>query len=270
MIESTLRRAPLALNRHSAVPFHYQFKRMLLDQITSGALPPGARLPTEREYAAQLGVSLAPIRQALGELARQGYVERVKSRGTFVRRRKIDQKITALSSFTDSMHQTGLPVGVRVLRLERCRPSKEIAARLRLSGHEMVVALQRLCLLEEEPVALLRSWLPAAMFPNLEGHSFADRSLYHLLEEEYGCRLRRAESYIEVCPADEESSALLASGLGAPLIRVESVTYEWHDHAVEYVEVLYRADRYRFFMESRREEGGGVTYNGYFGEPSAM
>ncbi len=267
MITSQPINSVFMLNRQSAVPFHYQFKRMLLDQIISGDLPPGTRLPTEREYARQIGVSLAPIRQALGELAQQGYIERVKSRGTFVRQRKIDQKITALSSFTDSMHQTGLPVGVEVLRLERQRPPQGIATKLGLSGHDMVVALQRRCSLEGEPITLLRSWLPAAMFPNLEGHRLEDRSLYHLLEAEYGCMLRRAESYIEVCPADEEGSALLSVGLGTPLIRVESVTYEQHDRVVEYAEVLYRADRYRFFIESRREEDGIITCNGYFGHP---
>jgi GntR family transcriptional regulator len=257
MIESVASKALFRLNRQSAMPFHYQIKRMLLDQIAAGILSPGTRLPTEREYAEQLGVSLAPIRQALGELARQGYVERVKSRGTFVCKRKIDQKITALSSFTECLHQTGLPVSVEVLRLERCRPPKYIAIRLGLSGRDPVVALQRRCCVEREPTALLSSWLPSAMFPNLEAHSFTDRSLYQLLESEYACALTRAETYIEVGPVEDESS-LLAVDPGMPLIRVESVAYDRRERAVEYVEMWYRADRYRFFIESRKEESDSI------------
>ncbi|HZS90675.1 MAG TPA: GntR family transcriptional regulator [Chloroflexota bacterium] len=266
MLNAPAGRTTLALNRQSAVPIYHQFKRMVLDQIISGDLPPGARLPTEHEYARQLGVSLAPIRQALRELAQLGYVERVKSRGTFVRQRKIEQKITVLSSFTDSMHQMGLPVRLEVRRLERCRPSTEVATQLNLTGRDMVVVLQRRCFLEQEPLALLQSYLPAAIFPHLEQHDFGARSLYHLLEEEYGCVLTRAESCIDVCPADEERSALLAVSLGAPLIRVESLTHRHDDQVVEYVEVLYRADRYRLFIESRREEDGIITSNGYFGQ----
>jgi len=105
------------------------------------------------------------------------------------------------------------------------------------------------------------------MFPHLEQHDFSDRSLYHLLEEEYDCVLTGAASCIDVWPADEERSAVLAVSLGSPLIRVESVTHRRDGQAAEYVEVLYRADRYRFFIESRREGDGIITSSGYFGQP---
>ncbi|MGH2411011.1 MAG: GntR family transcriptional regulator, partial [Chloroflexota bacterium] len=225
------------LDRQSLVPIHYQFKKMLLDQILSGHLPPGTQLPTEGEYARRFGVSLAPIRQALGDLAQQGYIERRTRRGTFVRQRKIAQKIASLSSFTDAMHETNLPVAVEVLRLELLRAPKDRAAMLGLPESEPVVFLERRCSLDREPAALLRSWLPATRFPDLESRILADRSLYHLLENEYDCLMRRAESYFEVCPATHETSALLAIGPGLSVIRVESVTYDQHDRAVEYVEI---------------------------------
>jgi len=258
----------IMLDRQSLVPIHYQFKKMLLDQILSGQLPPGAQLPTEGEYARQFGVSLAPIRQALGDLAQQGYIERRTRRGTFVRQRKVAQKIASLSSFTDAMHETNLAVSVEVLGLELLWAPKDTAARLGISESDRVVFLQRRCSLDREPAALLRSWLPAMLFPNLESRSLEDRSLYHLLEEDYGCVMQRAESYFEVCPATHETSSRLAIGLGISLIRVESVTYDQHDRAVEYVEVFHRADRFRFFIESHREGDGKVTKNGYFAHPS--
>ncbi|MGH2411998.1 MAG: UTRA domain-containing protein, partial [Chloroflexota bacterium] len=105
--------------------------------------------------------------------------------------------------------------------------------------------------------------------PDLESRILADRSLYHLLENEYDCLMRRAESYFEVCPATHETSALLAIGPGLSVIRVESVTYDQHDRAVEYVEIFHRADRFRFFIESRREEDGKIARNSYFG-PSSL
>ncbi|HXT37315.1 MAG TPA: GntR family transcriptional regulator, partial [Chloroflexota bacterium] len=155
----------MMLDRQSPIPIHYQFKKMLLDQILSGHLPPGAQLPTEGEYARQFGVSLAPIRQALGELAQQGYIERRTRRGTFVRRRKIAQKIASLSSFTDAMHETNLAVAVEVLQLESIQAPKELAARLGLSESEAVVFLQRRCSLDREPAALLRSGCPPTASP---------------------------------------------------------------------------------------------------------
>ncbi|KAA9148854.1 GntR family transcriptional regulator [Microbacterium lushaniae] len=55
----------------------------LLDEIQSGALPPGAVL-AEVEQATRLGVSRTPLREALGRLAADGLVEQASPRVTVV------------------------------------------------------------------------------------------------------------------------------------------------------------------------------------------
>jgi len=56
----------------------------LLRQIRSGVYPPGARLPSEKELAAQYGVSRITTKKAMDELAAGGYASRTPGRGTFV------------------------------------------------------------------------------------------------------------------------------------------------------------------------------------------
>jgi GntR family transcriptional regulator, transcriptional repressor for pyruvate dehydrogenase complex len=57
---------------------------MLERVLQQGQLPTGARLPSERELAAQLGVSRASVREAIHELTLKGLVERRPGRGTVV------------------------------------------------------------------------------------------------------------------------------------------------------------------------------------------
>ena len=57
---------------------------MLERVLQQGQLPAGARLPSERELAAQLGVSRASIREAIHELTLKGLLERRPGRGTVV------------------------------------------------------------------------------------------------------------------------------------------------------------------------------------------
>lgn len=52
--------------------------------IESGALTAGARLPTHREFAAELGVSVQTVTRAYAEAARRGLVSGQVGRGTFV------------------------------------------------------------------------------------------------------------------------------------------------------------------------------------------
>src|SRR4051794_34419592 len=67
-------------------PLHVTIAEQLAAAIASGALAPGDRLPPERHLAESLGVSRMTVRQALGDLERDGLLRRVVGRagGTFV------------------------------------------------------------------------------------------------------------------------------------------------------------------------------------------
>ena len=66
------------------IPLHHQVYLDLRSSLDRREWKPGDRLPTERELAARYGCSLITVRRALGELVREGRIERTRGRGTFV------------------------------------------------------------------------------------------------------------------------------------------------------------------------------------------
>jgi 2-aminoadipate transaminase len=74
----------IKLNRGGPQPLYTQLAQDILRRIRSGALPPGARLPTVRELALQLGVTRLTVHSAYSELQAGGWVEATVGRGTFV------------------------------------------------------------------------------------------------------------------------------------------------------------------------------------------
>lgn len=74
----------LRLDARPNVPLHQQISEGIKRRIASGALPVGARLPSSRDLAAQLGVSRATVELAYGNLAADGYVARRSAAGTRV------------------------------------------------------------------------------------------------------------------------------------------------------------------------------------------
>ena len=64
--------------------------RDLKEQIVSGKLAPGDRLPSEARLTSRYRVSRVVIRQALQILEDQGLIERERGRGTFVSQRVVD------------------------------------------------------------------------------------------------------------------------------------------------------------------------------------
>ena len=65
---------------------HILVREYVESRIRSGALKAGDRLPTESELMHLLDISRTPIRQALIELARDGWIYRIRGSGSYVKR----------------------------------------------------------------------------------------------------------------------------------------------------------------------------------------
>lgn len=244
-------RLAAAVHRHSPVPLHHQIKVAVLQGVEEGWLPPGEQLPRERELAAALGVSLAPVRQAMADLTKEGYVDRTRGKGTFVRDRKLVEKIQILGSFHDSVRLEGLDATVRVLGSDFIRPSHEIATALALRGRE-AWRLSRLALLDGEPLALLTAWLPPRYARGVRDLDLGAGSLYEALAEVHGLAMTSADNVVEVDRAGLGDAELLGLAPGSPVMRVIGITRNQQNRPVEYSDVLYRPERFRFAIESRR------------------
>jgi GntR family transcriptional regulator len=74
----------LTLSQASGVPFYRQIERQLTDRIRAGQLTPGTLLPSVRQLAAELLVSVITVKQAYTELEAAGLIASRQGRGTFV------------------------------------------------------------------------------------------------------------------------------------------------------------------------------------------
>ena len=91
----------------------------LLEELRTGRYAQTDRLPAEVDLAAELGVSRTVIRDALSEMERAGYIERVRGIGTVVNRSvlnlrsRLDQKLEyypLIRSFGSYPHADGIQI----------------------------------------------------------------------------------------------------------------------------------------------------------------
>jgi GntR family transcriptional regulator len=247
-----------AVHRHSPIPLHHQIKVAVLQGVEQGWLQPGEQLPRERELAEALGVSLAPVRQAMADLTKEGYVSRTRGKGTFVRDRKLVEKIQILGSFHDSVRRQGLDSTVQVLSSEFVKPPHEIATALALRSQD-AWCLRRLAMLEGEPLALLTAWLPPRYARGVIDRDLGEGSLYEALARAHGVEMTVADNVVEVDRAGLGDAELLGLVPGSPVLRVIGITRNQQDRPVEYSDVLYRPERFRFAIESRRAVPGSES-----------
>ena len=76
----------MKIDLDSSTAIYLQIAHHFRDLIVSGQLPPGRRLPPEREIAEEYRISRGTVRQAMNALVNEGLVERAVGKGTFVRK----------------------------------------------------------------------------------------------------------------------------------------------------------------------------------------
>jgi len=81
---TTMSKLPLQLSQASGVPFYRQIVDQMAELIRAGQILPDMRLPSFRELAPQLLVSLITVRRAYADLEAAGLIVRRQGEGTFV------------------------------------------------------------------------------------------------------------------------------------------------------------------------------------------
>jgi DNA-binding transcriptional regulator YhcF (GntR family) len=74
----------ITINNHSATPPFEQLRVQLVDQVQSGELAAGTRLPTVRKLAEDLGLAPNTVARAYRELEADHFIETRGRNGSFV------------------------------------------------------------------------------------------------------------------------------------------------------------------------------------------
>lgn len=112
---------------HSGVPIYRQLEEQVQRGVLSGTLAEGEKLPTVREVAAELGVNPMTVSKAYSHLEMEGWVERRRGVGLFVRPRPAasedEERLRVLAaSLREAAFcavQMGIPLGEALHVFER-------------------------------------------------------------------------------------------------------------------------------------------------------
>jgi GntR family transcriptional regulator len=227
-------------------PAHAQIEHWLSELIAGRRLVPGDKLPNEKEMAAALRVSRMTLRQALSSLENRGVVQRTPGRhgGTFIVEPRIDLDITGLPGFTQALWRGQVRASARLISATTVAASEAVAQALQVERGTPVHEVVRVRTARRQPLALERSYLPAASFPGLLDRPLRG-SLYAVLRRCYDRAPHTASELFEPHLADAAEAGLLGVGEGAALMLVERTAYSVAGEPVEFARDLFRPDRVR-------------------------
>ena len=226
-------------------------RQQVLDLIESLGI--GTAIPSERQLSADLGVSRLTLRAALDDLAREGYLVRRRGSGTYVQQPKISQELT-ITSFSDDMRRRGMEPGSRTLSMTTTHAGARLGRFLNVSPSEEIVVVKRLRLADGETMAIETLHIPETLVPGLTPKALTG-SFYDLLRDRYGVVIAGGTQAIEPTVTNEEESTALGVPLHSPAFLFERTSRDEAGRTVEFVQSVYRGDRYRIVTELSRRDG---------------
>lgn len=235
------------VDRDSRIPLYHQLKTWLIRQIESGELDPGTQIPPEMTLCSSLGMSRTTVREALNQLVAEGWLYRIRGVGTFVRDSQVEPTMARrLTSFAEDMQEQHIPHTSELLSREIVPASLHIAACLQIAPGAPVVHLERLGCTEGEPLVLADTYIAQELCPDIIDRELTDRSLYDVLEEEYGLVVAEARRTLEPALATPYEADKLEISPRDPIHLMKSVSYLASERPVEHSRLRFRGDRSRF------------------------
>ena len=235
------------INKELPVPFYYQIAQILREGVRDAmnSSEEEMALPSEAELCESFQVNRGTIRHALDQLEHEGLIYREKGRGTFIRRRRLELDLTALCSTTEDLQARGWEPGTTALEVTLISPRPHIRTNLHLAEGQLVWKIYRLRLANQEPISLQWAYIPAVLVPGLDPKNVGG-SLYYTLKNSFGIQLKTADEIIRTRAATIEEASLLEINEGDPVFDINRISYDASGWPVEYLESLWRGDRYDF------------------------
>jgi len=239
--------------RIGRVPRYHRIAEALRERIRGGALAPGARLDNQRELAKSFAVTLMTLRQALELLEREHLITRRHGLGTFVAAPSIDYDILQLRRFAGDLSAQGERVTTRVLDGRVTRADRRVAAALGLAPGTRVVALERLRLVDGQPMSLQRPFLAASLGEAALRADLERTPLGQVLEFKLGVVIGRARETVSAVRLPRREARALGCRAGAPGFESERVSFDATGAPVVFDHVYIPGDRFRITRELRYE-----------------
>ncbi|WP_261509323.1 GntR family transcriptional regulator [Burkholderia multivorans] len=237
----------------SPAPLYVQIKDTLRARILDGTYAPHSRMPSEHELCAMFDVSRITVRQALGDLQKEGLLFKLHGKGTFVSKPKAFQNVTSLQGFAEAMSSMGYEIVNQLRSLRIVKADRHLAAKLNVAEHAPLVEIHRVRLLNREPVSLERTWLPEALGKRIASADLATRDIFLILENDCGVPLGHADVAIDAILADDEIVDALRVEEGSPVLRIERLTHDASGAPIDYEHLYFRGDAFQYRLRIDRQ-----------------
>lgn len=242
------------IDKDIPVPLYYQIKQIILNEINGDSVNVGDPIPTEKTFCDTYDISRTTIRQAITELVNEGYLYRVKSKGTFISQPKIKSDLVNMyDSYNMEISNMAMTPSTQAIELTLVKANSEQAKALGINEGDSVIYLLRHRYADGMAMGYVESYFryPLCSFLlNENDETFNTTSVYQIIAKHKDAKIRKIHKTIEAVSATEAEAKLMDVKKGSPLNLCTNICFSQETGLPIIYEVLkYRGDKSKFSIE---------------------
>lgn len=230
-------------------PLYAQIAGELRREILAGKYGERGCIGTHAQIGERFGVSLITVRKAVQTLEKEGMVEILQGKGTFVRRASLTdplQDLTGISNMMSSM-QMDNQIAIPVFELRDTPEWLEDDVKRGLG--EKSLFIRRVVSLGDMPVANADMYLPERYYGQILPEEVHQRTVYQIYRDKLGVTLGKGRQIIRAAGAREEIARSLQIPLGSPVLEIRRKAYDGDGQLIEFMILTYEASKYCYEVE---------------------
>ncbi len=233
-----------------------QMRLVLANQIESGILVPGTKLPSERELCELFHTTRITLKDVLLALEAEGMIYREERRGWFVAYPRLNYNPLYRTYFQRMVTLQKRQVETRAVATGEVVASPVLCREMELAPLTRLYQICRLRYIDGRAVSYVEHFLKPERFPNILERDLS-KSLTQTYEQFYDLRFSRSRFEIYPSGARGEVARRLNVTAGSPILAITRVNYDQHGVLVDCDHEYWRHDAVRISVDSQAEQPWG-------------
>jgi len=203
------------------IPQHKKLYELLRRHIEEGVYKTGDILPSENDLCKIHNLTRPTVRQALNNLAYEGYIIKQQGKGSIVNNRPKGIGILSVSGTTSAIGKNKLSTKILLKPQIRKWEQPFIFSLTERELESGCIYFERLRYLEGRPIFYDISYLPNINLPRFTSRKLENASLFDILRKYYNIQVKGGEQRLRAISADKKISDYLDLTKGSPVLYLE-------------------------------------------------
>lgn len=230
--------------------------RDLREKIEDDIYPYLSFLPSEYTLIEQYACSRNTVRRAIGQLAKEGYVQSIHGKGVQIIYEPVEESsflFGGIESMEEAAARNKKDVKTQVIFFCELAADDRIAGRTSFPVGTPIYYIQRVRYIDGQALIIDHNYFDKNVVGELT-EKIAEGSVYQHLEKELGMRILTTKRKMTVERMTQIDEKYLEMGGYNCMAVVSSTTYDDQGNMFEYTESRHRPDKFAFYSIARRSE----------------